>query len=162
MAVTSQDIAKRWTPTLVKSGFTPISNYFIENYHRLVPALTSLEAMLVIHLMRFKWDERHPHPTFGTLSRRMGVSPTATRNHARSLQKKRFLNRLSNDGGPNSFDLTPLFDALERLYLADVAAHKVKEPPIRLTENYSVVEVRTGRAIELDEQEGASKPTDAT
>jgi hypothetical protein len=113
--------------------------------------------------MRFKWDERHPHPTFGTLSRRMGVSPTATRNHARSLQKKRFLNRLSNEGGPNSFDLTPLFDALERLYLADVAANKVKQPsPMTFTAEYSLVHVPVDQDAALDAPEGAYTPPDAT
>jgi hypothetical protein len=124
----SKDIAKRWTPTLVRSGWTPISTFFIDNYHRLEPTLTSLEAMLVVHLMRHKWDERHPHPSFATLARRMGVTATATRNHARSLEKKRYLNRILTQGESNQFDLTPLFYALERLYLADDEAKHANSP----------------------------------
>jgi hypothetical protein len=122
----SRNIARRWTPKLIEGGWTPISTFFLDNYHRLEPSLSSLEAMLVIHLMRHKWDERHPHPTFATLARRMGVTTTATRNHARSLEKKRFLNRIITHGQPNQFDLTPMLDALERLYLANEETKKVK------------------------------------
>jgi hypothetical protein len=152
----SPSIAKRWTPTLIKGGFTPVSTYFIDNYHRLAPTLSSLEAMLVIHLMRYKWDERHPHPTFATLSKKMGVTPTATRNHARSLEKKRFLNRLATQGSPNEFDLKPLFDALERLYLADEQHGKrgpqVNDEPLaqEVQDNSAETTQRPGRAIELN------------
>lgn len=124
MADVNQSIGNRWTPALVKGGWTPVSTYFIDNYHRLDPKFTSLEAMLVIHLIRHKWDERNPYPTFGTLSERMGISATATRNHARSLEKKGYLRRLMTKGSSNQFDLKPLFKALELL----VAADKVVKP----------------------------------
>jgi DNA-binding MarR family transcriptional regulator len=126
-AVSANEIEKRWTPTLIRSkGFTPISTFFLDNYHRLEPTLTSLEAMVVIHLIRHKWTDKHPYPSFTTLARRMGVTATATRNHARSLEKKRYLNRIPIKGESNRFDLSPLFDALERLYLADEEAKQAK------------------------------------
>lgn len=139
-----KDIARRWTPTLVEGGWVPISTFFLDNYHRLEPKLSSLEAMLVVHLMRHKWDERMPYPTFKTLAKRMGVSPTATRNHARSLEKKRFLNRVLTQGSPNQFDLTPLFDALERLHMADASTAKSKRKRIELTNDYTVVQLPEG------------------
>src|SRR4051812_39597885 len=90
----SPEIAKRWTPRLVANGWTPISDYFIENYHRLKPAISTCEFVFIVHLMRHKWDERHPRPAFGTLAKRMGISSTAVRNHARSLEKKHYLRRI--------------------------------------------------------------------
>jgi hypothetical protein len=133
-ATLSQSIAKRWTPRLVKDGFTPVSDYFLENYHRLDPSITSLEAIFIIHLMRHKWDERPPHPSFVTIAKRMGLNDASVRLHARNLEGKRLLNRITKDGRPikdaprtgepNRFDLTPLFDALERLHMADEAAQQ--------------------------------------
>ena len=122
MAEINQSIANRWTTKLVSGGWTPISTYFIDNYHRLNPRLSSLEAMLIIQLIRHKWDERDPHPTFTTLAKRMGISATATRNHARSLEKKGYLRRIPTQGSSNHFDLKPLFAALERLLASDKAA----------------------------------------
>ena len=71
--------------------------------------------MLVIHLIRHKWDEDPPFPGFTTLARRMGISQTATRAHARSLEKKGYLLRQMRVGTTNKFDLRPLFLALEKL-----------------------------------------------
>lgn len=116
-----RDVARRWTPRLTRDGWTPISDYFLESYHKLRPPLTSLEAMLVIHLMRHKWDEKHPRPAFKTLAKRMGITDTAVRNHGRNLEKKNYLRRIKRVGQPNHFDLAPLFEALERLQDEEVA-----------------------------------------
>jgi hypothetical protein len=122
MAEINQSIASRWTPKLISGGWTPVSTYFIDNYHRLIPKISSLEAMLIIQLVRHKWDERNPHPTFTTIANRMGISATAARNHARSLEKKGYLRRIMTQGTSNQFDMKSLFLALERLLAADKAA----------------------------------------
>jgi hypothetical protein len=80
------------------------------------PPLTTPEAMLVIQLMSFKWDDQMPWPAFKTLAKRMGISATAVRNHARSLDtRKKYLVRHKRVGQPNLFDLAPLFAALEKV-----------------------------------------------
>jgi hypothetical protein len=86
----------------------------------MTPPLTTPEAMLVIHLMSFKWDDAMPWPAFKTLAKRMGISATAVRNHARSLEtRKKYLVRHKRVGQPNLFDLTPLFTALEKVQAAE-------------------------------------------
>jgi len=111
-------MADRWTEKLAAKGFTPIASYFLDNYHRL--NVTTPEAMLIIHLMSYKWDEKNPRPGFTKLAAKMGVTPTAVRNHARSLEKrKKLLERIMRVGRPNAFNLTPLFNALEKLMDAD-------------------------------------------
>jgi hypothetical protein len=92
-----------------------------KSYHKLRPALTSLEAMLVIHLMRHKWDEKHPRRAFKTLAKRMGITDTAVRNHARSLEKKNYLRRSKRVGQPNHFDLAPLVEAIEHSQDEDIS-----------------------------------------
>ena len=113
--------AKRWSPALTKS-WTPVSDYFLENYHRLEFPLTTSEAMLVIHLMRFKWDERMPFPGFKKLAKCMGKSTATVRKDARNLQSKKYLKRHIRVGTTNRFDFQPLFRALERLQAKDEAA----------------------------------------
>jgi|GEM_PF-2176408 len=107
-------VATRWTPALVAS-WTPVSDYFLDSYTRLTPPLSNGEAMLVIHLMRHKWDEAPPFPGFKTLARRMGLTDTSVRNLARSLEKKGYLLRHKRVGTTNHFELNPLFQALEKL-----------------------------------------------
>jgi DNA-binding transcriptional ArsR family regulator len=118
-------VAKRWTNRL-GAHFCPVSTFFLENYHRLAaapgqPGLNSTEAMLVIHLVDFKWDERDPFPTVGTLATRMGLTPRHVRDTLKSLQERGYVDRIPGaSGGRNRYDLRGLFDALEALMDADV------------------------------------------
>ena len=43
-----------WTKKLGKR-FTPVSSYFIENYHRLPDPINANEILLLIHLLKYKW-----------------------------------------------------------------------------------------------------------
>jgi hypothetical protein len=110
-----REVSSRWTPALTKGGWTPVSDFFLESYTKLEPPITNSEALLIIHLMRYKWDTTPPFPGFKTLANRMGISTTAVRNHARSLEKKGYLFREKRVGTTNLFDLTPLFLSLEKL-----------------------------------------------
>ena len=116
--------ASRWTPALIKNGWTPVVDDFLDHYAAL--GITPGEAMLIVHLMRHKWDKKAPYPGFETLAKQMGLTATSVRNHARSLEKKRFLIREPRVSQTNKFHLDPLFKRLE----AHVAANpkKPKEP----------------------------------
>ena len=112
-------VGKRWTPQLVKEGWTPVSDFFLKSYHRLSPPITNSEAMLIVHLMMHKWDKGAPYIGFKTLAKRMGMSTTAARGHARSLDVKGYLRREIRVGTTNRFYLEPLFEALEKLRSAE-------------------------------------------
>lgn len=109
-----RDVGKRWTAELVKDGWTPVSDDFLELYADLPNPITTAEAMLLIHLIHFKWDEKAPFPGFKTIAKRMGLTDTQVRNHARSLDRKGYLQRIKRVGTTNRFHLEPLFKALER------------------------------------------------
>lgn len=98
-----------------------MSVFFLEHYSTLTPPLTNAEALFVIHLIRHKFDAEAPYPGFPTLARRMGVTPTAARGYARSLERKGYLKRESRTAQTNKFLLEPLFEALERILLAPKA-----------------------------------------
>jgi hypothetical protein len=108
-------VAKRWTQALVKNGWTPVSDFFLENYHRLRPEVTSAEAMFIIQLMRHKRDAKPPYPGFKSLATRMGVRVGTARGYARSLETKKYLVREMREHTTNRFHLEPLFTALEDL-----------------------------------------------
>lgn len=112
---TTRAVAARWTPKLVAGGWAVVPTFFLANYHRLQPPLTNTEAMLVIQLIRFKWDDSPPRPAYKTLARCMGMTDTAVRNHARTLEAKGYLRRRKRMGSPNLFYLEPLFEKLEEL-----------------------------------------------
>lgn len=108
----------RWTEKIAEKGFTPISSYFLHNYHRL--GITTPEAMFIIHLMSFKWDAKNPRPGLPKIAKRMGITPTAVRNHARKLEASRkLLQRIMRVGRPSSYNLVPLFTAIEKLMAID-------------------------------------------
>src|SRR6266516_448771 len=117
-----RSVAARWTPNLAQKGWTPVSDVFLDNYHRLTPPLKYSEAMFVIHLIRHKWDAKAPYPSFKVLAKRMGISPEAARLHARSLQDKGYLFREMQVGQTNKFHLNNLFIALEKLICKDTIA----------------------------------------
>src|SRR5690349_4527785 len=115
----SRKVSVRWTPMLADAGWTPVVDFFLDNYHRLTPALKYSEAMFTIHVMRHKWDRKAPHPGFKLVAKRMGISPEATRLIARSLEKKGYLVRRMRVGQTNRFAFEKLFEALEKLMEAD-------------------------------------------
>lgn len=110
-----RSVAKRWTSTIASGGWTPVSDFFLLNYHRLNPEMTSAEAMFVIQLMHHKRDENPPYPGFKGLAKRMGVGVGTARAYARSLETKKYLRREKRVQETNKFHLEPLFEAIEKL-----------------------------------------------
>jgi len=117
-------VADRWTLNLASAGWTPISDFFLENYHRLPSPLKYSEAMFIIHVMQHKWDKAAPYPSFGLIAKRMGVSAEAVRLLARSLDKKGYLYRQKRVAQTNKFYFDGLFAALEKLK-ADLAIEEM-------------------------------------
>ena len=112
-----REVSARWTESLIKPGWTPVADFFLDHYAKLTPPISNPEAMLLIHLIRHKWDAAPPFPGFTSLARRMGISTTAARAHARSLERKGYLVRHMRIGTTNKFELSKLFAALEKLQL---------------------------------------------
>ena len=110
-----REVSARWTAALTSRGWTPVADFFLDSYAKLDPPLTNAQAMLVIHLIRHKWDAAPPFPGFTTLAKRMVISTTAARAHARSLENKGYLVRQMRVGTTNKFDLSKLFTALEKM-----------------------------------------------
>ena len=123
----SRDPGSRWTPKLVEGGWTPVSDLFLQHYADMYPDITSMQAMLIIHLINHKWDKNAPYPGFETLAKRMGISATQVRNHARALEKNGYLERELRVSNTNKFHLQKLFKKLEAHAAANPGKTKKKE-----------------------------------
>jgi len=104
-------VSKRWTATLAEGGFTPIVQAFLDHHAEL--QISATEAMLVVHLMSFKWSDAAPFPSVPTLASRMGRSPRYIRKMIERLETLGYLARHDRPGMSNLFSLEGLFRALE-------------------------------------------------
>ena len=96
--------------------FTKVDNEFLKKYSSL--GITPQEAMLVVHLLMFRWDDRNPYPSIQLLADMMGRSKSYVRKLTSSLEGKGFLDRVNrphpmkgNDS--NEYDLTPLIKVID-------------------------------------------------
>jgi hypothetical protein len=94
-------------------GFVGIPTAFFRYYAAL--NLSQSEAMFILHLMSFKWNENAPFPSYPTLAQRMGITTEMARRHAKRIEEKHLLKRIPRVGKSNAFDLRPLTEALVRL-----------------------------------------------
>lgn len=106
-----RSVKSRWTPKLAKR-FCPVASVFLERYSEL--GLNSSDAMLVVHLFDYKWDERNPYPSVDALSKRMDLKPRTIRAQLKKLEDLNLVKRVRHTGRRNQYDLTGLFENLER------------------------------------------------
>jgi hypothetical protein len=126
MSSTRNKIAKQWCSCdeLLEEGWNAVPSYFLANYHRLPPqpntdGLSSSEALLLVHLLDYKWDENDPHPSVRTLAKRMGKSERWIRDILKDLEDLGYIDRQHQNGGTTRYSLDGLFKALVELYRTD-------------------------------------------
>jgi len=113
--VPRRSATRRWgeqDARLFREGWLSVPTKFLRSYTALNPPLSSGEALFVLQLMTFKWDDAAPFPSYGRIAKTMGVTDKMARRYAQSLQKKGYLMRQYQKRAPNKFDLSRLFDAL--------------------------------------------------
>lgn len=122
-------IAARWTERLA-APFCPVSSYFLRNYHRIGGSwgLNSTEAMLVVHLLDFKWSADAPFPTTQTLATRMGITQRQVRATLQKLENLKLIRRERPTlSSANRYHLESLFERLEAMLDVDERARPATE-----------------------------------
>lgn len=118
-------VGERWTPKLASKGWSPVSSFFLANYHRLdsgpgTKPLSSTAAMLVVQLIDHKWTRDAPFPTVKRLATRMGLTDRSIRLILNTLNELGLVRREPRYvGGPNEYHLDGLFQRLEGMMTAD-------------------------------------------
>jgi DNA-binding transcriptional regulator YhcF (GntR family) len=110
-------IADQWGETvgIFKAGFLSVPTRFLRGYALTKPSLSTEEAMFLLQLMTFKWGVDQPYPSLPRIGRMMGVSARTASRYASTLEKKGYLKRVQREGTTNQFDLTGLFERINRM-----------------------------------------------
>lgn len=107
----SQSFAERWSRSSVEGGWTVVPNGFYAHYAEL--GIKPTEAMLILHIMARKWDDRRPFPSVARISAEMGIGVSQIRAHLASLERKGFVRRVQRRGRSNEYDFSPLMEQLD-------------------------------------------------
>jgi len=118
-------IDSRWSAKVSRSGFSAVPTSFLRHYAQL--GISSTEAMLLIHIMAHKWNDRLPFPAVKKLADEMGRSVSQVRARLSSLEKRGFIRRVARKGRSNLYDPAALISRLEKAiddYNQKVAAER--------------------------------------
>jgi DNA-binding MarR family transcriptional regulator len=98
----------RWGIPLLDEGFTVVPNVVLDNYARL--GLTPQEAMLIIHIARYKFERPYSeaYPSTALLAAQMGKSKRWVIELLHRLEAKGLIRIIRRDGLPSVYDLSPL------------------------------------------------------
>jgi hypothetical protein len=108
-----QEWKRRWKHAALATGsYLPVFEPFFAGVAKLDPPLTPTQAMLVLHLMSFKWRDGAPFVSYDTLAGRMNLSAKMVQRHAKTLARAGYLRIEERRGRSNRFHLDGLFDAL--------------------------------------------------
>ncbi|MBD9560584.1 helix-turn-helix domain-containing protein [Ensifer sp. ENS03] len=83
---------KKWTPTLMKAGWSAIPNIIIEKQRAL--GLDALDINILLHLIQYWWlEENVPHPSVGTIAEALGVTPRTIQKRITAMQAAKLITR---------------------------------------------------------------------
>ena len=83
---------KKWTPTLMKAGWSAFPNIIIEKQRAL--GLDAMDMNILLHLVQYWWlEENVPHPSVGTIAVAIGVTPRAIQKRITALQAAGLITR---------------------------------------------------------------------
>lgn len=83
---------KKWTPTLMKAGWSAFPNIIIEKQRAL--GLDAMDMNILLHLVQYWWlEENVPHPSVATIAEAIGVTPRAIQKRVTALQAAGLITR---------------------------------------------------------------------
>src|SRR6266851_10260544 len=94
--------------------FTCVPNEFLKRAAE-EWGLEPIHMQVMIHLLMYRWDERHPYPSIATLAKGIGRKSRRTQEAVSDLEHRfkllRRIVRMASDGDQdsNAYDLDPLF-----------------------------------------------------
>jgi predicted transcriptional regulator len=138
---------KKWTPTLMKAGWTAIPTVIIERQQAL--GLDQLDVNILLHLCSFWWSkDSKPMPSKVTIAKAIGVDPRTVQRRIAAMERdgliRREQRRISKVGSkPNVYHLNGLIEAAKpfaeekiKIRAAEAAVRKAravrKKPTLRL------------------------------
>lgn len=105
-------LAARWGDDLLDAGFGTIPYAILDALPHL--GITAEEFLFIIHVFRFKRDERNPYPSVETLARNMSKSTRTIQKYMSSLESSGYLKRLFRPNQSSELDFSGLLNAVRK------------------------------------------------
>ena len=104
---------RRWKhATLFTKGYVPVPKAFFDSLWMLRPPITPTRALVLLHLMSFKWTEQSPYVGQAKLAKRLGLSTKMVARHLHQLEKDRYVRIERRHGRSSVLHLDGFLDAL--------------------------------------------------
>lgn len=85
---------KKWTPTLMKAGWTVLPSVILERQNAF--ALDAIDINILLHLARYWWySENPPHPSKQSIADCMGIDKSTVRRRIARMEKDGLITRKS-------------------------------------------------------------------
>lgn len=83
---------KKWSPPLIKAGWTAMPNVIFERQQAL--GLDSLDINILLHIISYWWSESSkPHPSKVTIAKAIGVEPRTVQRRIAQLEAAKLIRR---------------------------------------------------------------------
>ena len=111
------EYVRRWKYSyLFAGGWLPVPKQFLQLTATLKPKISRNRALLLLHLMDFKWTDRSPFVKYETLAKRLGVSAKQVARDAQALERDGYLVIEMRQGRSNTFHLDRFLGALHEAF----------------------------------------------
>jgi hypothetical protein len=83
---------KKWTPTLMKAGWTVLPNVIFERQQAL--GLDPLDVNILLHIASYWWTEGgKPHPSKVTIAKAIGIDPRSVQRRIAAMERDGLIRR---------------------------------------------------------------------
>jgi len=83
---------KKWTPTLMKAGWTALPNVLFERQQAL--GLDPLDINIILHIASYWWSHgSKPHPSKATIAKAIGIDPRSVQRRIAALETAKLIRR---------------------------------------------------------------------
>ncbi len=83
---------KKWSPTLMKAGWTALPNVLFERQKAL--GLDAIDINIILHIASYWWtQEGKPHPSKKTIATAMGLEPRTVQRRIARLEAAKLIRR---------------------------------------------------------------------
>jgi len=121
---------RKWTPALMKAGWTVLPNVIFERQKAL--GLDPLDINILLHIASYWWTkESKARPSKVTIANAIGIEPRSVQRRIAALEKAKLIRReerrISRDGSkPNIYHLDGLIEAAKPFALEKIEEMKAK------------------------------------
>jgi Helix-turn-helix domain len=116
----------RWKhESLFEGSYLPVPDAFFKLTATLRPQITPTQALLLLHLMSYKWRADAPWASYDTLGKGLGLGAKQIGRLVKGLERNGYLQVEERSGRSNRFVLDRFHDALDAAVAREATVEQV-------------------------------------